>query len=506
MLVMVTLEKNKIKLDSEGFPESNEFYFPVLKSLECNSFTEEEIIENLKSYFDLSEEQINQKVSPKSETNGSPDSKLKSRTHFAIVDFERLKFIKKNNKRYSLNDKGKYIIKKNISKLNKTNLAKIRGKLDLIEVLCSLSNLKIDVTFLHLTRTGISKNNIDATEHIRCFLKRNGLFDYETIGNGNEFKKFIDSILYTNGHAIGFKTSLYRAEGRGDRRIGLTELNKQLLKEGSIFLICTDCEKLYFFNLSDKVIKDSLLKKIGDPYEILQKLSYIDNNLTFIDLFKKINKRRFILLKEENSSIKDILQKEGIIYHEDSKEFCYEGIKFKICSDESNLNYGQENILVNRLPIEDIYLDNFLEFKQNYFSNESNIKISNKNINNNLKLELDYLNGNLKVIDVETKDDIFVWDLEKILTYDDKFNIICRKYSIRKGNYVFFYKLLCFLNLNFSLLSFFILDKDIESNLGIDIELILDIESNGDFQNYTLKLRITDEKIMEDLFSPLIYK
>ena len=491
-----------IEQDEEGFPKSDEFYIPILNILKEGNYTEEEISNKLCDYFDLNEEQINQKVTPRN-NNDAPNTKLKSHTHFAIANFEILDCVKKENNIYSIDYRGEEILNIGIKKLKKNQLGKIVSRLDLIRILGIISALKLDVSFLILTKNGHRGSQVDATKHFRDFLKRNNIHNYDNQEWGDDNKIPFPSYLFTNNDKKPFETSLYRTNSGGSPRMWFTGMSNYITP-WSIFLFTAIDEHLYVFDLSDNFTLNSLLSQNGEPYEILKKESdkkFNENIKSFFKRLKKLNDKKYILLNSANPNINSILKKEDFNFN-DCQKYEFEEIEFEVLNEKdcNKLYYDSDNILFNSILNEN--QSSIIEFKNQYFPNDSDIELSNLNQNRKWILENDYENGLLKVVDKNEEVDVLILDFEDILyNSNEEFNLIHKNINTNYGDeYVLFEKILSYSKPNFSLLSFFMMDQDFKSLLDINPELVLDIKLKEDLLISSLRLKLKNEYVLKKLF------
>ncbi|WDF45995.1 DUF262 domain-containing protein [Chryseobacterium sp. KACC 21268] len=74
------------------------------------------------------------------------------------------------------------------------------------------------------TKTGLSKNIIDATSVVRNFLKDKGIHNYENQELGQDNKVKLEGVFVSDNSEMPTTISLYRSNGRGDYRIWFTGL------------------------------------------------------------------------------------------------------------------------------------------------------------------------------------------------------------------------------------------------------------------------------------------
>ena len=118
-------------------------------------------------------------------------------------------------------------------------------------------NLDIDVAFINITATQLSKSIIDATVPVRDLLKNNGIHDYSSQEQGNHAKVTLE-IFYLEDyfeHEIpASKVTLYKPNSkRGDPRIWFTNLKKHVEAGDVLAVIPNEThDGLYAFNVADQ--------------------------------------------------------------------------------------------------------------------------------------------------------------------------------------------------------------------------------------------------------------
>ena len=502
--------KENINLDTGGFPQSYEFIIPVLKVLKEGNYTEEEISIKLIEYFNLNEQQINQKVVPKN-SNNEPNTKLKSHTHFAILDFERFGCcVKQENKTYSIEYRGRQILDMGIKKLKKTELEKLVKRLDLIEILRVLFFLKLDFSFIYLTT--VTNAFIDVLpEHFKTFVKKNYINDYDNQGGGVGKRKTKDGYTFINEEKINFTLSLYRTTRYGEiaePRINFIQPNSRRVWDSikpGLLLFTIINEKVYLLNLSDDATLKSLFSQKGEPYETLKKESdrkLNENVKLFFKQLKKLNDKRYVLLNSACPNINSILKKEGF-FSNNSQKYEYNKIKFEVLNEEDEIfEKKSDNDLFNLIMNgEEDYVK---EYNIEYFVNNPYLELSSINPEGNSPLKIDYESGLLKVVD-DIFGDVLTLDLENILdNIEEEFCLLYKNIITNYcDEYVFFEKILYYSQPNFCLLC--LLGEFFKKTLDIDIGLILYTEFNDNVLSCRLRLDLKDEKILKALLYPNVF-
>lgn len=202
---------------------------------------------------------------------------------------------------------------------------------DLSQFLPIFANLHIPVAFLVPTPTGFKKSIMDATAPIRDLLKDAGLHDYIQQEQGENGKVLVKTHLITNNGDIKTQTSLYRPKTKsGDPRLWIYKLNSYCHPCNLLALTIIDNE-IFVFNLSDKLIVDSLIKG-GYCYDILltesRKTEVIANEL--LDKLKHIHNQGFLpSITEGDPGVGDTLENALGICRNNLKLPDYKGIELK---------------------------------------------------------------------------------------------------------------------------------------------------------------------------------
>ena len=86
--------------------------------------------------------------------------------------------------------------------------------------LSAFASAKTKVAFISPTPTGMEKSIMDAIGEVRVLLKEAGVHDYDSQGQGPEYKKIVPAFFVENGHLFETTASLYRPITKsGDPRI-----------------------------------------------------------------------------------------------------------------------------------------------------------------------------------------------------------------------------------------------------------------------------------------------
>jgi len=189
----------------------------------------------------------------------------------------------------------------------------------------------VAVSFLVPTPTGFEKSIMDATAPIRDLFLNSGIHDYESQLQGPENKKIVKTNLVTVDGLVETETSLYRPiTKKGDPRIWIYNLKKYCVPKNLLALIVMDNE-LYVFNLSNPLIRDSLLGK-GFCYSILEEAAHKENSIAeeLLAKLKNIHQQGFLpSITPGDPGVGDTLEHALGIDRNNSKQPDYKGIELK---------------------------------------------------------------------------------------------------------------------------------------------------------------------------------
>ncbi|MFA0018847.1 DUF262 domain-containing protein [Vibrio splendidus] len=114
----------------------------------------------------------------------------------------------------------------------------------------TLSELGIEFELLYVTETGLTKSILDATSPIIELLKNKQIHDYDAQLPGSEYKVMLPCIVLSNGNLEETKTSLYKANTRGDSRFWPGRFSR-LASDGQAFAVFIENSNIILLNLSD---------------------------------------------------------------------------------------------------------------------------------------------------------------------------------------------------------------------------------------------------------------
>ncbi len=135
---------------------------------------------------------------------------------------------------------------------------------DVQKVLSFFAKQGVDVAFLVPTETGFRKSIMDATGHVRSFLRRNNIHDYSVQGKGQTNKISIETFFVEEQKLIESVASLYRPETKnGDPRIWFKGL-KKYCSPNNLLALVIDEGSIYVFNMSLEKIRTSIGLLLGE--------------------------------------------------------------------------------------------------------------------------------------------------------------------------------------------------------------------------------------------------
>lgn len=116
-----------------------------------------------------------------------------------------------------------------------------------------LVDKQIEFATIQITETGLKKSILDATAPVRAYLKENYIHNYEHQPQGQEHKRLIDTVIFTEFTSYQTKTSLYRpVTKKGDPRMWISKVKDvEFLRADDIFALIAHKNNLYAVNLSN---------------------------------------------------------------------------------------------------------------------------------------------------------------------------------------------------------------------------------------------------------------
>ncbi|GKV82893.1 DUF262 domain-containing protein [Pectobacterium versatile] len=139
-----------------------------------------------------------------------------------------------------------------------------------------LRELGIDFELLFVTGTGLTKSILDATSPIIQLLKNKQIHDYDSQKSGSEYKVMLPCIVLSNGTREETKSSLYKANTRGDTRFWPGRFN-HFATDGQAFAMFIENRNLILLNLSDGQPLDT--SDGSDFSEIVERISVDSDEL-----------------------------------------------------------------------------------------------------------------------------------------------------------------------------------------------------------------------------------
>lgn len=147
------------------------------------------------------------------------------------------------------------------------------------ERLQALTGLRVEVTLIEPTATGLGKSIMDATAIVRRFLKEKGLHDFDLQKQGPENKVIINSELLSEGVIIPCRASLYRPVTKsGDPRIWFSGL-PTYARANDVLAITAYGNKLYVINLTRIPIVEAIASQRGPLWELVSTINRVANQV-----------------------------------------------------------------------------------------------------------------------------------------------------------------------------------------------------------------------------------
>src|SRR5699024_1172990 len=130
-----------------------------------------------------------------------------------------------------------------------------------------------DYSIIRLTKTMISKNNIDANYFLRSLLKNKKVVDYDNLQNGGKNGLKYPVIMYSKNQKIETTINFYKVTGkRSDPRFGLYHINnlkqRNILGIGDLLVLVPMSKNqkivIYIFNASFDLPDQDTLSHLFD--------------------------------------------------------------------------------------------------------------------------------------------------------------------------------------------------------------------------------------------------
>lgn len=103
---------------------------------------------------------------------------------------------------------------------------------------------------VRLTENILKHSIFDANRMIRSFLREQNIHNFEEQKFGKDHKIFLDTHIVTYSRSIETKTSLYRAETRGDCRMWFGNAIFSISEPEDLFVMISVDKMLYVINIS----------------------------------------------------------------------------------------------------------------------------------------------------------------------------------------------------------------------------------------------------------------
>ena len=188
-----------------------------------------------------------------------------------------------------------------------------------------------NVAFLVPTSTGYEKSIMDAIGPVRQLLLDEDIHDYDTQGQGPEYKQVVQAYFVTDSTVIDTVASLYRpATKQGDPRIWFSGMKKYCIPNNLLALIIIK-KAIYVINLSNPSISNSL-RHHGYVYDLLlesvQQEELIAKEL--LDKILQIHNNGFLRsITKGDPGVGDTLEHALGISRNSSRNPDYKGIELK---------------------------------------------------------------------------------------------------------------------------------------------------------------------------------
>jgi hypothetical protein len=121
-----------------------------------------------------------------------------------------------------------------------------------------LTSFDVPYALIEITGTQLTKSILDATDLFREFVAAYGIHDYAAQAWGIDKRMISTSLIDYQGRRLESKTSLYRANGRGDPRLWITSL-ASLAADDDVIGVIWSRAQFWVVNLSAGKLADRIL-------------------------------------------------------------------------------------------------------------------------------------------------------------------------------------------------------------------------------------------------------
>ena len=156
------------------------------------------------------------------------------------------------------------------------------------QVIAALATYGIEAGYLVPTETGLVKSILDAHAGLRGYLKSRNFHDFQTQGQGTDYKKLAEAYYVTPTGLRPTQVSMYRPETKtGDPRIWPYNL-KNFSTAGNLLAVFVADKKLFIANVSDRQMLSNDGTPVGYFKEFLDNLAGKRNETAneLLDLIK----------------------------------------------------------------------------------------------------------------------------------------------------------------------------------------------------------------------------
>ena len=141
------------------------------------------------------------------------------------------------------------------------------------ESLAALTSFGLESALLEVTRTGLEKSIIDATQPVRSMLAQNSIHDFGIQSQGTDAKVLIPALVFASITGKKSKASLYRPRTKqGDPRIWFYGLKTQA-NASDILAVIPDTDRLILINLTKVAATDMRQGQLGILLQALSRVA-----------------------------------------------------------------------------------------------------------------------------------------------------------------------------------------------------------------------------------------
>lgn len=203
---------------------------------------------------------------------------------------------------------------------------------DLAEKISDLADFGVEAGYLVPTETGLIKSIMDAHESLRAYLASEGIHNFESQGQGPEYKVILPCKVLGERGWIPSKVSLYRPNTKsGDPRIWISGLKNHAAANNLLVFLVHE-EELFVANASRDSWR-SLFSSDGELNALVSEMSSrkTESEAELLGLLDEISNRGFVrsLAKRSDSGVGETLEHLLGISRNSSKAPDFKGIELK---------------------------------------------------------------------------------------------------------------------------------------------------------------------------------